>query len=133
MAGNADGHWPGTTHAITILGESARRRMCELCADGEQAVVSTRIVVQKEFGISQRVAICGEYWAVGVEGDRTRSVIVVGTPRFGATRRIAHITNREQDFGDEKGQMLLASIAKNQKLLPFLRRFCPHLRRPVSC
>src|SRR5262249_7600595 len=37
---------------------------------------------------------------------------------------IAHITNREQDFGDEKGQTLLASIAMSQKRLPFLRRLC---------
>src|SRR5262245_12208678 len=38
---------PGTTHAITILGEPARRRMRELCADADQAAVRARIVVQK--------------------------------------------------------------------------------------
>src|SRR5262249_52694921 len=121
---------PGTTHTITILGEPAWRRMRELCADGEQAVVSARIVVQKEFRISQRVAICWEYWAVRMDDDRARSVIAVGTPRFGATRRIAHSIVRDTLRRRKKGEalgfaqwrprasaFLQSSIARSQTML----------------
>src|SRR5262245_8544650 len=86
---------PETTHAFAILGEPARPRIRELCADAEQAAVRASIVAQKEFGISQRVAICWEYWAVRMDDDRARSVIAVGAPRSGATRRIAHIIHRD--------------------------------------
>jgi hypothetical protein len=80
-----------TTHAFAILSELARRHTLELRADGDQAAVGARAVVQKEFAISQRVAICWDYWAVRMEGDRARPVILVGTLRCGATGRIAEI------------------------------------------
>jgi hypothetical protein len=119
MACNADGCY-AQNHAYLYYSRwPARQRMCELCADGEQAVIRARTMVQREFGISQRVAICWEYWAVRMDGDSARSVVVVGALRSGATRQIAHNIESDDRKAQQK-QNRLVTLLEHQAILPFV-------------
>jgi DNA-binding transcriptional ArsR family regulator len=40
-------------HAFDVLGDSVRRRILELLAEGEQTSGALTLVIQREFGISQ--------------------------------------------------------------------------------
>ncbi|MFP3962655.1 metalloregulator ArsR/SmtB family transcription factor [Actinomadura fulvescens] len=64
-------------HAFDVLGDPVRRRILELCADGEQPAGAVSDVIQEEFGISQpavsrhlRILREAGFATVRVEGAR---------------------------------------------------------------
>lgn len=74
-------------NAFDVLGESVRRRLLELLADGEQSAGQLTLVVREEFGVSQpavsqHLRVLRENGFATVRSEGTRRLYTIAPDRF---------------------------------------------------
>src|SRR5262250_592544 len=103
-------------HAFDVLGDSVRRRILELLADGEQPAGAITAVIRAEFGISQpavsqHLRVLRESGFATVRADGTRRLYTVDA---GPLREVEDWLARFRRFWEQRLDALATEVARGK-------------------
>ncbi len=110
-------------HALDVLGDPVRRRICEVLASGESSSGDVVAVIQREFGItqsavSQHLKVLRENGFASVRADGTRRLYSVDSASF---EEVDQWLEQFRSFWEHRLEALATEVARGKRKWPSTR------------